>query len=868
MPKIKKFFKNRLQLYRPFVVTALLVNGIFQFIAPVMADGTAAGQSISNTATATYEDPKNPNTTINATSNTVVVTVAEVAGITIAASGITFKTDTDGQGGSTPDGKINIGDTLYYTYTIKNVGNDPTKFRIPNVADITGPGKVNGNLEINYDGGNPNSWQEISNGELITKSIPPDGTVLVRVPVLVTNGAKTDDLITVKIGDTPSNAQNQLRQDNGGDVYTVDNDDPPVNVDPVTGEVKGSPSNGVREASMTQQVKVGGIAQAKALATILKTHTNHNPGDLTKLDDDLLSYGLTLKVEASDPTNSGIIPAPLAGTNIQVDNSNVTRILVSDAIPVGMVLDPNNTPTAPNGWQVVYTTSDLSITANQADWKTTKPTAGTITRVGFITKVETSLAPGTTVSGFLIPLKSNVTTKTVIFNLAQLFGQTAGDPPNTPPIYDESGDQNPTNFNPDDKTFTPFNPQTDKGDVQQPTDPTDANNNGIPDQIENTVGIDQNNNNTGSGSSGEANTFILQNPAATSVLSGPQNVPDAVGPNNDNNKDFTNKSALIEANTPPGAKIDPPGVSFTNTLLNTGANPANISLVPIALPNNLDLPDKTQVTISKGGLSATYVYDQPNNKFVFVSGQGTVNGQPISATNPIQIDNVKPGEKVDFGVEINLPPNTPLSTDTVPDYTGDNEFGFPVPIAAYIDSGTPGLDPNDAQNVTIDKVYTGYLKLLKESRVLQGSGPAVLTGQGDFDDQLKTPAPGNILEYRIRYKNISDPQAGTGNVILNADKVVITEDGTSGGNNWALDNDKNGDIDTSNVVGSAKDSGSATINFFNGNPATTAGTDQSGKTVNTDVTKYVNTVSGAITPGQERTFSFQRLVNGSTNAGQ
>ena len=67
------------------------------------------------------------------------------------------------------------------------------------------------------------------------------------------------------------------------------------------------------------------------------------------------------------------------------------------------------------------------------------------------------------------------------------------------------------------------------------------------------------------------------------------------------------------------------------------------------------------------------------------------------------------------------------------------------------------------------------------------------------------------------------PQAGSGNVILNADKVVITEDGTTfddtpaGTNNWALDNDNNGQIDTSNIIGSAKDSGAATIQFFSGN---------------------------------------------------
>ncbi len=39
--------------------------------APAFASGTAAGTAISNTASATYTDPNNSGTTLNATSNTV-----------------------------------------------------------------------------------------------------------------------------------------------------------------------------------------------------------------------------------------------------------------------------------------------------------------------------------------------------------------------------------------------------------------------------------------------------------------------------------------------------------------------------------------------------------------------------------------------------------------------------------------------------------------------------------------------------------------------------------------------------------------------------------------------------------------------------
>ncbi|MCX7596794.1 MAG: hypothetical protein N2235_24230, partial [Fischerella sp.] len=151
MSQLNRFVKELPRVYRSLVITALLANGIFQFVAPVLAQGTTAGESISNTATATYEDPNNPGTTINTTSNTVVVTVAEVAGITVTSSGVV-----DSNGGS-----VEVGDLLIYTYTLTNVGNDPTKFRIPNLATTTGPGTVSGTLP---NGGTPNNLQYSTDG--------------------------------------------------------------------------------------------------------------------------------------------------------------------------------------------------------------------------------------------------------------------------------------------------------------------------------------------------------------------------------------------------------------------------------------------------------------------------------------------------------------------------------------------------------------------------------------------------------------------------------------------------------------------------------------------------------------------------------
>lgn len=832
MSQLNHFVKQAQGLYRSLVITALLANGIFQFVAPVLAEGTTAGQSISNTATATYEDPNNPGTTINTTSNTVTVIVAEVAGITVTASGITDNTS------GTP---VAVGDILYYNYTITNVGNDPTKFRVPNLARVTGPATA-GNLEYSTDGGT--TWIPISGSEYVTNSIPVDGSILVRVPVTVQPGAQTNDVITVTLGDTPGDGQNQLRNPNGGDVYTVDNADGSV-----TGEVAGAPVNGVREASATQKATVNSSLKNYALATILKTRSNYDNANTPVITDDTLSYGLSLRVELNDPTGNNITPAPLVGTTI--NGLTDPRILISDAIPKDTELAA--IPTPPPGWQVVFTTDPISINANNATWQllTTTTNLSTVTRVGFVNDpaVITSIAPGQTVSGFSITVKvkSTATSPLTVNNIAQLFGQTSG---GTTLVYDESGDQNPSNY--DGSTIPPGSTDTNNDGVPD-TDPavTDGYINDATD-LGNT-GTDSGNNNSGSGAGGEANTFTVQTPLASNVFNGPEGTPDAIGPTS-NNDDFTNKSSFVPPNQAPGSTLDPPGVAFTNTVKNSGTNPNNISLVPTKPTNPADLPVGTLVTITYGSESKSYIWD--GNEFLYDVDRNpsTTNDQSAidNTSEYITISNVAPGTNVNYGVEVNLPANTPLSTDI--------DRGFPVPITAFVDDGTPGLGL-EPQNTTIDRVYTGFLKLVKESRILPGTGPAVQGNDGTFSSDPKKPAPGNIIEYRITYKNISEAQAGTGNILLRADKVVITEDGTTGGNNWALDNDSDGKIDTSNIVGSARDSGAATINFYNGNPATNSSIDQTGTTVNTDVTKYVDTVTGNVAPGESRTFTFQRKVN-------
>ncbi len=838
---------SKASFYR--LMAATLTIGGVSLLLPnfVSAQTTPAGTVINNTATGTYVDPNNPSTIINTTSNTVSVTVAEVAGITVAGSGIT----------DVNAGTVQPGDSLIYTYTITNVGNDLTSFQIPNVATVTAgsatvsgllPGGVNGQLQYSTDGGV--TWINIPAGGVTTPAVAVNGTVLVRVPVTVQIGAPALSTISVRLGQTPGDAQNQLRIADGGDVYTVD------------ANATLAPINGVREASDTQSINVGSTAATRALATVLKTRTAYNPGNPALLNDDLITYGLSLRVETNDVTNSGVTTAALSGTPITVNvgagavSSN--RILVSDAIPANTVL--NVAPTPPAGWLVVYSTTAIGATTAESvtDWTTTAPALGTVTRVGFVNDptVLTSVAPGTTVIGFNIQVRTTLValTPTNIYNIAQVVGTTAG---GGPKVYDNSGDQNPSNFN---SGTTTFPTTTDPGFNTAPTPPN----------------IDAGNNNGATNNTiGNFNQTPIAVPAANSLLNGPDQQPAAFGPV-DQNDDFTNKSASIPPNLAPGTTtLNPAAVTFTNTVQNTGTSVANISLLPTPPAITTDLPNGTSVVVSYQGLSATYSYNSATG-FTFVSGVGTVGGLPISATNPVRIDAVAAnGGVATYGVSVDLPLATPLSTDTVAQGVGITtiERGFPVPITAFVDTvittGTPGVglgfpDALDTKNVTIDRVYTGFLQLVKQSRILQGTGPAVIGTQGTFSILPKTPSAGNIIEYQITYRNISTG-GGSNSPILNAGNIVLTEDGVLGGvggNNWALDGNSNGQIDTSNVIGTANDSGVSTITFFSGIPSTTLlVSEQTGTTAATDVTKYVNTVTGTVIPGASRTFGFQRRLN-------
>jgi hypothetical protein len=840
-------------------LAALVSYGMLGASRPALAEGTLAGSAIKNTATGVFTDDPTcipgavgcpTNTT---TSNEVVITVAEVAGITVKA-----------QTPSNASPRQN--DSLYVDFIIENTGNDPTQFFLPGVATLSNTTNfsVNGPLKIvNTDG----STIDIAPGGTTSPSIPVGDKVKVRVPILVAGTAGTGATLKVSLGNTTSvaDAQNVDRALNGTDaardIYTVDNTGTPL----PTGEITGAPTNGVngvREAMATSPV-ITVDARLQAFSTVLKAVSSYtNSGTPGTLTDDVLTYKLALKV--APPTTgvpSGLAASDLYGTQLKIDSPTAgpdSYVLVSDVVPTELELAAT-TPTAPTtptgGWTVVYST-DTTGNALVANWKTARPTGQRITRVGFIYKTS-PVAPLTaptplkngdpTIEGFLIPMNPTSTfTGGEIANIAQTFGQSQpGTPiPNTPTqiVYDESGDQTSNNGLDSNDPTAPVTPSTPGGITDGKADPT-------KDGKDPGTGLDPKdpattNKGDGTDKGGEDNIFII----ATMPLNGPKDKPSAIGPNS-NNDDFTNKSVIIPEGTSPDAVLtddQTKPVTFTNTVLNPSAGQQVITLLPTPPSDPLALPTGTRVTIAdplNPTITATYIYTQATG---FALDPASVSTTPITIT--IAGGGTTTGN---YTVTVDLP-------------GGMKQFeNFLVPITAFIDGNGDGkpVDGNnqpEPSNITIDRVYTNYLKLDKKARILINTGTpeapvyntfAPTNGSFTTDVNILDAAaqPGNIIEYQITYSNISS-SGGTDNGLLPANKLVITEDGNATigttSNTWATITI---DPDYSTVpLGTAKDSGTGVITVTpGGSPA--------------DIHKYVDTIP-TVAPGGSGIFTFRRKI--------
>lgn len=266
-----------------------------------------------------------------------------------------------------------------------------------------------------------------------------------------------------------------------------------------------------------------------------------------------------------------------------------------------------------------------------------------------------------------------------------------------------------------------------------------------------------------------------------SVLNGPQGQPGAVGPT-DTNDDYTNKSVStgIAGVQPGGVTTAAGSVSFTNTVQNTG-NANDIFTLTVT-----SFPAGATVTVTVGGIPTVVVN----------------NGVPTgNAVTPLAIAF---GGSSNYQVDITLPLGKVVLT------------GYDTVIRAT--SANTVTSTND----TIDRVYTGFLRLDKTATVANSTGVGGLTD----------PVPGAEITFTITYTNVSS-SGGTNNVTLTATNIVITEDGAALPNNWATYTD--------HVVGATDTLGGAITG------------DAVGSSLLTDTI-------ASLSAGQSGVFTFRRLI--------
>lgn len=168
------------------------------FGAQALAQQTPGGTSISNTATATYEDSGgNPYST---TSLPVVVTVANVAGLAITP---------DGGGGSVVAGNTNAS----VAFTVTNTGNfsDTVTFQANGASLIVGGAITLANVTQAFVDADGDGVYDVGELNILTNPAPvtsasitataPGNTLTVVVKYSVPNNASGN--ITIQLGDTP-----------------------------------------------------------------------------------------------------------------------------------------------------------------------------------------------------------------------------------------------------------------------------------------------------------------------------------------------------------------------------------------------------------------------------------------------------------------------------------------------------------------------------------------------------------------------------------------------------------------------------------------------------------------------------------------
>ncbi|HEX8650113.1 MAG TPA: hypothetical protein VF708_04675 [Pyrinomonadaceae bacterium] len=352
---------------RLIVLLALVTLGV----APALAQ-TTGGTVISNQASATYSDGGGNN--FSAVSNTVTVTVANVAGLAI--------TPDAGSNPSVVPGQTSVD----FSFTITNTSNFATQVRFlasGASVQVTGPATVQAAvIDVNNNGIGTGDTDISGNAaDVLSASLARNASITVIVRVNVSGTAAAGDTVNVRLGDASTGSP------------TFDNQTANTSANEVrTSSGASAPAGGEAEARGDISATVQSDVQLRAVMNA--------PTGPVALGSDI-TYTLQL-CNDGNRVASAITLGAFSGVYIIVPVPAGTTVSAANSFPAG----------------TLYTNSLLTTAPLSATWSNA-PT-GTTTRIAF--RVGATLADATCSSNFnFIVTVTTTDATTPIYAIADAF---------------------------------------------------------------------------------------------------------------------------------------------------------------------------------------------------------------------------------------------------------------------------------------------------------------------------------------------------------------------------------------------------------------------------------------------------------------
>ena len=379
----------------PGVLLALLA-ALCLSAAPALGQATTGGTQIQNQASATYSDGTN-NYSVN--SNTVTVTVANVAGLTITPDGGSVPTVVSGQ------------TNVDFTFTVTNSGNFATQVSFPAgggaVVPSAGLTVTQAVIDVNGNGIDGGDIDILANGSAVlypsaSPFLARNASFNVIVRATVSAGAAAGSTVGVTLGD--ASGDNVVSNGSAAEVSTS----VPSGV-----TLTGSESEAVGSITTT----VENDAQLRLNLTA--------PAGPVALGSNV-TYTWSLDNVGARAVSSRTLTNAPAGSN--------TGVFVIAPVPSRTTF---SSITPPAGVTVLYSTSSLATDpVTGATWTTAAPPAGSVVRVAF--NVGASLAAAASVSNMqmVVTVNTGINATLPLYEIGDAFGRNNV----SANITDQSGD--------------------------------------------------------------------------------------------------------------------------------------------------------------------------------------------------------------------------------------------------------------------------------------------------------------------------------------------------------------------------------------------------------------------------------------------